>query len=340
MPDPPQSQSPIPISQCNWLNNGESDVSETKEKNDEESEEVDRDWFLEAFLVGYRMEKDRRQRMEAEMEEREKKAIAEKKIEKEQRREERENFEMCLMKELKCLRNTIETMKEEEVRLRLEIEELKKSSREENTVKVIVEIVNGEDKMKEVVIPKSQVPTPSPKPQVPSPKPPISTVQTQVTIPSPNPQSQSQSQSQSLSQSQSQVKEGVVEEEEEKEVEGKKIEEKEEEETEETIEEESREEMEEDEEIDFCMCLKSESQKKRWRGKIENRKQNRELEKRIEDVVIPQWPCPCKITKCPNKIGKWTKEKLEKRERKILRRKWREENRKENPLNQILINQI
>ena len=83
---------PIPNSQCNWLNNGESDVSETKEKNDEESEEVDRDWFLEAFLVGYRMEKDRRQRMEAEMEEREKKAIAEKKIEKERRREERENF--------------------------------------------------------------------------------------------------------------------------------------------------------------------------------------------------------------------------------------------------------
>ena len=51
-------------------------MSETKEKNDEESEEVDRDWFLEAFLVGYRMEKDRRQRMEAENEEREKKAIA------------------------------------------------------------------------------------------------------------------------------------------------------------------------------------------------------------------------------------------------------------------------
>ena len=170
MPDPPQSQSPIPNSQCNWLNNGESDVSETKEKNDDESEEVDRDWFLEAFLVGYRMEKDRRQRMEAEMEEREKKAIAEKKIEKERRREERENFEMCLMKELKCLRNTIETMKEEEVRLRLEIEELRKSSKEENTVKVIVEIVNREDKMKEVVIPKSQVPTPSPKPQVPSSK--------------------------------------------------------------------------------------------------------------------------------------------------------------------------
>ena len=180
---------PIPNSQCNWLNNGESDVSETKEKNDKESEEVDRDWFLEAFLVGYRMEKDRRQRMEAEKEEREKKALAKKMIEKERRREERENFEMCLMKELKCLRNTIETMKEEEVRLRLEIEELKKSSKEENTVKVIVEIVNGEDKMKEVVIPKSQVPTPSPKPQVPSPKPPISTVQTQVTVPSPNPQS-------------------------------------------------------------------------------------------------------------------------------------------------------
>ena len=335
MSNPQQSQFPFPDSQLkiyNWLEDDDENISETKEKNDEESEEVDRDWFLEAFLVGYRMEKERRQRMEAEVEEREKKAIAEKKIEKERRREERENFEMCLMKELKCLRNTIETMKEEEERLRLEIEELKKSSKEENTVKVIVEIVNREDKMKEVVIPKSQVPTPSPKFQVPSPKPPISTVQTQVTVPSPNPQSQS------LSQSQSQVKEGVVEEEEEKEVEGKKREEKEEEETEVTIEEGSREEMEEDEEIDFkCICQhigcqKSESQKSRWRGKIENRKQNRELEKRIEDVVIPQWQCPCQITKCPNKIGKWTKEKLEKRERKILRRKWREENRKENPL--------
>ena len=131
--------------------------------------------------------------------------------------------------------------------------------------------------------------------------------------------------------------EGEEKKEEEKEIEKEEIEEEEEE----TMSENgSREEMEEDEEIDFCMCLKSESQKKRWRGKIENRKQNRELEKRIEDVVIPQWPCPCKITKCPNKIGKWTKEKLEKRERKILRRKWREENRKENPLNQILINQI
>ena len=155
MSNPQQSQFPFPDSQLkiyNWLEDDDENISETKEKNDEESEEVDRDWFLEAFLVGYRMEKERRQRMEAEVEEREKKAIAEKKIEKERRREERENFEMCLMKELKCLRNTIETMKEEEVRLRLEIEELKKSSKEENTVKVIVEIVNRDDKTKEVNI--------------------------------------------------------------------------------------------------------------------------------------------------------------------------------------------
>ena len=72
----------------------------------------------------------------------------------------------------------------------------------------------------------------------------------------------------------------------------------------------------------------------------ENRKYNRELGTKMEDVVIPQWPRLCKVSKCPNKISKWTKEKLEKRERKISRRKWREENRKENPLNQILINQI
>ena len=75
--------------------------------------------------------------------------------------------------------------------------------------------------------------------------------------------------------------------------------------------------------------------------KIENRRcQSRDPGTKVEDVVKPQWPCPCKVSKCPNKISKWTKEKLEKRERKISRRKWREENRKENPLNQILINQI
>ena len=79
-----QSQFSNPNSQSkelnfNWLEDGERDVSESKEKNDDESEEADRDWFLEAFLVGYRMEKDRRKRMGAKKEEREKKAMAEKK---------------------------------------------------------------------------------------------------------------------------------------------------------------------------------------------------------------------------------------------------------------------
>ena len=206
-------------------------------------------------------------------------------------------------------------------------------------MKVIVEIVNREDKMKEVVIPKSQVPTPSPKFQFPSPKPPISTVQTQVTVPSPNPQSQSLSQSQ--------VKEGVVEEKEKEEEEEDREEEIEKEEIEEEEEETmsengSREEMEEDEEIDFklCICQMSERKKERWRDKIVWRAWNREPGKKREDVVKPQWPCPCKVSKCPNKMNNWTKEKLEKRERKISRRKWREENRKGDPLNQILINQI
>ena len=73
MPTIQQSQFSNPNSQSkelnfNWLEDGERDVSESKEKNDDESEEADRDWFLEAFLVGYRMEKDRRKRMGAEKE--------------------------------------------------------------------------------------------------------------------------------------------------------------------------------------------------------------------------------------------------------------------------------
>ena len=122
--------------------------------------------------------------------------------------------------------------------------------------------------------------------------------------------------------------EGV--EEEEKEIETEEIEE----EGEETMSENgSREEMEEDEEIDFkCICQMSERKIEKWREKIEVRRiVKREPGTKREDVVIPQWPCPCKITKCPNKIGKWTKEKLEKR----VLPPW-----KENPLKQILINQI
>ena len=112
--------------------------------------------------------------MGAEKEEREKKALAKKMIEKEQRREERENFEKSLMKELIGMRKTLETVKEEEEKLRLEVEELKKSNKEDKIVRVIVEIRNGDDKMKEVDI--SQVSSGV-----------ISTVPTQVTVPSPNP---------------------------------------------------------------------------------------------------------------------------------------------------------
>ena len=95
--------------------------------------------------------------------------------------------------------------------------------------------------------------------------------------------------------------------------------------------------MEEDEEINFkCICQMSERKIEKWREKIRVRRiVHREPGTKREDVVIPQWPCPCKVSKCPSKISKWTKEKLEKRERKISRRKWREENRKEDPLNQI-----
>ena len=78
-----QSQFSNPNSQSkvlnfNWLEDSERDISELKEKNDDESKEVYRDWFWEAFLLSYKMEKDRRKRMGAEKEEREKKMMAEK----------------------------------------------------------------------------------------------------------------------------------------------------------------------------------------------------------------------------------------------------------------------
>ena len=46
-----------------------------------------------------------------------KRAVAREKIEKERRREERENFENRLVMELKDMRNTLETVKEENRKL-------------------------------------------------------------------------------------------------------------------------------------------------------------------------------------------------------------------------------
>ena len=180
MPNPQQSQSLFPNSQLkinNWLEDGDENISETKVENEDVSEEDEKDWFLEAFLVGYRTEKDRRKRVGAEKEERKKRAVAREKMEKERSREERENFEKRLMMELKDMRNTLEIVMEEKRKLRQEVEELKKSVKEEKIVRVVVEIINGADKMKEdgisqvvsSVIP-TQVSVPSPKPQVLSPK--------------------------------------------------------------------------------------------------------------------------------------------------------------------------
>ena len=99
-------------------------------------------------------------------------------MKKEGSREERENFEKRLMMELKDMRNTLEIVMEEKRKLRQEVEELRKSVKEEKIVRVVVEIINGADKMKEdgisqvvsSVIP-TQVPVPSTKYQVPSPSP-------------------------------------------------------------------------------------------------------------------------------------------------------------------------
>ena len=63
--------------------------------------------------------------MGAEKEERKKREVAREKYEKERRREERVNFENKLMEELKDMKNTLETMKEEG-KLRQEVEELRK----------------------------------------------------------------------------------------------------------------------------------------------------------------------------------------------------------------------
>ena len=85
--------------------------------------------------------------------------------------EKKEKSSKILMKELKDMRNTLETVKEEEGRLRQKVEELSKSIKEEKIVRVVVEIRNGADKIKEVGIP-----------QVVS-----SVIPTQVSVPSPNP---------------------------------------------------------------------------------------------------------------------------------------------------------
>ena len=140
------------------------------------NEDDEKDWFLEAFLIGYKTEKDRRKRLGAEKEERKKREVAREKYEKERRREERVNFENKLMEELKDMKNTLETMKEEEGKLRQEVEELRKSMKEEKIVRIVVEIRNGADKVTEVDIPQivnnvipTQVLIPSPKSQALSP---------------------------------------------------------------------------------------------------------------------------------------------------------------------------
>ena len=188
MSKPQQSQSLFPNSQSkinNWLEDGDENISETKVENEDVSEEDEKDWFLEAFLVGYRTEKDRRKRVGAEKEERKKREVARERFEKDRRREERAKFENKLMEELKELRNTIEAMKEEEGKLRQEVEELRKSVKEEKIVRVVVEIRNGDDKMIEAGIPQvdsnmvpTQVPVPNPKSLATSPK-------SQIPVPSP-----------------------------------------------------------------------------------------------------------------------------------------------------------
>ena len=93
------------------------------------------------------------------------------------------------------MRNTLETVKEEKRKLRQEVEELRKSVREEKIVRVVVEIINGakEDDISQVVsrvIP-AQVSVPSPKYQVPSPnsQPQVPALSPKSQVPSPKSQS-------------------------------------------------------------------------------------------------------------------------------------------------------
>ena len=98
------------VSESIWREDGKEIYSEMNTKNGDGSKKDEKDWFLEAFLVSYRKEKDRRQRLKSEKEEREKKAMDRKKIENEWRREEREKFENSMMMELNCLNKTLETV--------------------------------------------------------------------------------------------------------------------------------------------------------------------------------------------------------------------------------------
>ena len=171
-PQQPQFPFPIPRSQFPFPN------SQPNVENFDANEDDEKDWFLEAFLIGYKTEKDRRKRLGAEKEERKKKEVAREKYEKERRREERVNFENKLMEELKDMKNTLETMEVEERKLRQEVEEMRRSMKEEKIVKIVVEIRNGDDKVTEVDIPQivnnvipTQVLILSPKSQAPSPKP-------------------------------------------------------------------------------------------------------------------------------------------------------------------------
>ena len=95
----------------------------------------EKDWFLEGFLVGYRKEKDRRekdrkQRIKALEEERKKKEIDSEKILTEWKREEREKFDNKMREDLNDMKKTLGTVMEEAMKLRLEVKELKNEIKE------------------------------------------------------------------------------------------------------------------------------------------------------------------------------------------------------------------
>ena len=128
----------VSVSESDCREDGKKIFSEMKDENEDGNKEGEKDWFLEAFLVGYRKEKDRRQRLKSAKEEREKKAMHRKKMEEEWRREEREKVENRMMGELISVKKTLEKVREEGKKLRLEIEELRK---EEGLVKWIAELI-------------------------------------------------------------------------------------------------------------------------------------------------------------------------------------------------------
>ena len=139
-PNPQQPQFPFPIPRSQFpFPNFQPNVENFDANEDE------KDWFLEAFLIGYKTEKDRRKRLGAEKEERKKKEVAREKYEKERRREERVNFENKLMEELKDMKNTLETMEVEDRKLRQEVEEMRRSMKEEKIVKIVVDSFSEEE---------------------------------------------------------------------------------------------------------------------------------------------------------------------------------------------------